>query len=100
MLQITISQDLIFNKGVIWSCLTLALLFALSKGLCYTFALVSPPTISSTVSLCLPPPLLSVCVTPPFSLPFLPVFASICIPSFLPSLPLSTSFREVARTPV
>lgn len=42
---------------MIWSCLTLELLFAQSKGHCYTFALVSPPTISSTVSLCLSPPL-------------------------------------------
>lgn len=89
LLPLKIKCDL-YRCGLV--CSNLPLPSALSK------ALVSPPAISSTVSLSLPSPRP---YTPFFvwtlsSSPFLFVFASICIPSFLPSflpslLPLTKS---------
>lgn len=76
--------------------LTLALLLlALSKGHCYTFTIVSPPTISSLSPSVSPLPSF-VFVTPPFSLPSL----SVLPPSaFLPSSPPFLFLTPYVKSP-
>lgn len=96
------SLQITANHGVILSCLTLTAFCTVWRRLLH-FCTRFPPAISSTVSLCLSLPLPSslpsfMCVTPPLSLPFLPVFFYLHLHSLLSSL--STSFHKVARIPV
>lgn len=86
-------------QDVIQSCLTLVAFRTVLRPLLH-FCTRFPPTISSTVSLCLSPPLvpslLCACDSPFF------LTLSICFCLHLHSLlsSLSTSFHKVARTPV